>query len=337
MPGFASLHDSRRLVELRELAILDTPPEPEYDDLAALAAAVCGSTVAAVNFVDEGRHFTKAVVGLPGACGDSVANDLSLCAATLQTADGVLVVDDTHADPRWRDHPLIASGPRIGFYAGVSILSRGQRVGVVCASGSEPRKITEQQRAALAALARQAERRLDLRRRNAALHELALTDGLTGLANRAMLFDRLEQAVANRERSGGDIGVLFCDVDDFKGINDRLGHAVGDRLLCDLAERLRGESRDTDTVARIGGDEFVVVCPRLGSEAQLDALAQRVAGAAHERHRIADDERAPRLSVGAVVARDGERPADILRRADATMYLAKATSPTHRPQPVSIA
>jgi diguanylate cyclase (GGDEF)-like protein len=320
-----SIDDSRRLVELRRLSILDTPPEPDFDDLAALAAAVCGSQVGAVNFVDDERHFTKAIVGVSGACGESVSNDVSFCAATVQTADGVLVVNDTYADDCWRAHPLVAAGPRVGSYAGVSILSRGQRVGVICAFGSESREVGDRERAALRALARQAEQLLELRRRNAALHELALTDGLTGLANRTLLFDRLEFALADRERTGGEIGVLFCDVDDFKGVNDRFGHEAGDRLLRDIAERLRGESRDSDTVARIAGDEFVVVCPRLESEGQLVALADRIAGAAQPRRTMADGSLAPGCSVGAVVARPGERPADILRRADATMYAAKAT------------
>ena len=322
VPNFTPLNDSSRLAELRQLAILDTPPEAEYDDLAALAAAVCRSAIAAVNFVDDQRHFTKAIFGLGRS--ESVRNELSFCAATVQTADGLLVVPDTHADERWRDHPLVTAGPQVGFYAGVSIVSRGQRVGVICAFGSESRDITRQERDALAALARQAAGHLELRRRNTELHKLAVTDPLTGLANRTLLFDRLELALADRDRTGGEVGVLFCDVDHFKDVNDRFGHEAGDRQLCEIAELLQAETRETDTAARIAGDEFVLVCPRLQSEAQLDALADRVARAAQQRRGTADTSMTPTLSVGAVVARRGERPADILRRADAAMYAAKA-------------
>ncbi len=201
----ASLNDSRRLAELRALEILDTTPEPDYDDLAALAAAVCRSPVAAVNFVDDERHFTKAIFGMPDARGSSVANSLSFCAATVQAADGVLVVPDPEADERWRDHPLVTGGPKVGFYAGVSIITRGERVGVVCVCGGEPREVSDQERTALATLARQAAEHLELRRRNAELHRLAVSDPLTGLANRTMLLDRLDRALAERDRTGGEV------------------------------------------------------------------------------------------------------------------------------------
>ncbi len=324
MPNTTSLSDPHRLAALQQLAILDTPPEPDYDDLAALAAAVSRSRVAAINFVDDERHFTKAVFGMPEAQGGSVANDLSFCAATVCSPDGVLVVPDTQAEARWRDHPLVTDGPRVGFYAGASIVSAGERVGVVCVFDTEPREVTDQVRDALETLARQAAAHLELRRRNAELRGLAVTDPLTGLANRTLLFDRLELALVDRGRTGGNVGVLFCDVDDFKRLNDTYGHEAGDALLCDIADCLRAAARDTDTVARIAGDEFVLICPRLTREADVNAVADRVTAVGKERRPMPDGSPPPRLSIGAVVAGDGERPADILRRADAAMYAAKA-------------
>ncbi len=211
------LNDVRRLSELRALAILKTAPESGYDDRAALAAALAGSPVAAVNFVDVDRHFTKAIVGLPEAAGGSVSNDLSFCAAPIQEPTGVLVVPDTHADPRWSEHQLVAGGPQVGFYTGVSLESRGERVGVLCAFGFEAQDVNDRTRTALMTLARQAETQLELRRRNFELSELAVSDPLTGLANRTLLFDRLDLALSERARSGADVGVLFCDVDGFKG------------------------------------------------------------------------------------------------------------------------
>lgn len=245
-------------------------------------------------------------------------------------AGGVLVVSDTRADEVWREHPLVTGGPRVGFYAGASIFSRGERVGVVCAYGSEARDVTPQERAALEALSRQAAGHLELRRRPAEPHDLALTDALTGLANRRLLVDRLERALADRERAGGEVGVLFCVLDDFKAVNDRFGHEAGDRLLRDHADHLRLESRAGDTVGRFAGDEFVVVCPRLDSEADLIAIAGRVERAADQRPLMPDGSLSPGLSVGAVIARTGERPVDILGRPDAAMYDAKAESSTRR-------
>ena len=135
-----------------------------------------------------------------------------------------------------------------------------------------------------------------------------------------LLFDRLELALTERARSGGDVGVLFCDVDDFKSINDRHGHQVGDRVLCDVADRLRRHVRSVDTVARIAGDEFVIVCPQVTAGA-LDLL---VAGITHASDRVLPDgSHAPSLSVGTVMASAGEDAASILRRADFEMYAAK--------------
>jgi diguanylate cyclase (GGDEF)-like protein len=322
------LGDARRLAALRELAILDTPAESDFDDVARLAAAVCRSPVAAVNFVDGERHFTKAVVGMPEALGGSVRNDLSFCAATVQSRDGVLAIPDTRTDDHWRDHPMVAGGPGLGFYMGASIHSAGERVGVVCAFGTEPRTVTAQDREALVTLARQVERHLEVRRRNTELRDLALTDPLTGLANRTLLYDRLQHALAHRSRVGRGVGVLYCDVDDFKGINDRLGHEEGDALLCDIAATLRSVARASDTVARIAGDEFVIVCPHVDHQSDLDTVRTRLEEAIAWQRPLRDGSPPPRVSVGAVLADPGDSAADILRRADHAMYGAKRR--THR-------
>ena len=320
MRHVSSLNERRRLSALRDLEILDTTPESDYDDLAALAASVCDSPVAAVNFVDDARHFTKAIVGMPAAKGGSVPNDLSFCAATVARPEGILVVGNTRAADRWSEHPLVTGGPRVGFYAGVSITSRGERVGVICAFGPEPREVTDAQRTALQTLARHAESQLEVRRRNAELRDLAVTDPLTRLGNRVRLFDRLELALDERARSGGDVGVLFCDVDDFKSINDRHGHQVGDRVLCDIADRLRRHVGPLDTVARIAGDEFVIVCPRVTAR-RLNRIATRITDP--DDRPLPDGSRAPRLSAGTVIAFADEDAAAVLRRADHEMYAIK--------------
>mgnify|MGYP000695753452 CR=1 FL=1 len=314
-----ALGDPRRLNVLRDLAILDTSTEPAYDDIAALAAAACDSPIAAVNFVDADRHWTKAAVGVEP--GGSVAADLSFCAATVQAPGGHLVLGDAHAEDGWRDHPLVVGGPRVRFYAGASIVVGGEPVGVVCVFGSEPREVTDSHRRSLEALARQAATELELRSRNAELRELAVHDPLTGLANRTLLLDRLQSALARREREGGEIGLLFCDLDDFKQVNDRHGHEAGDRVLRLTAERLRVAVRPTDTVARFAGDEFVVVCPGLAAARELEAIVARVQRAVHAPG--PGPAPPPRLSIGAVLVGEDEPAADALRRADEAMYAAK--------------
>lgn len=141
-----------------------------------------------------------------------------------------------------------------------------------------------------------------------------------------MLFDRFNLALAERERSAREVGVLFCDVDDFKSVNDRFGHKAGDRLLCDIADRLRSAARDVDTIARIAGDEFVLICPGLSGCAELDAIAERVARGVAGMNAMPDGSAAPHLTVGAVLAGGGEVAAEVLHRADVAMYTAKAAA-----------
>lgn len=319
-----ALGDPDRLAVLRELAILDTPPEPAFDDIARLAAACCNSAIAVVNFVDDGRHWTKAAFGVEGGPGASVAADVSFCAATVEAEGGSLSVTDPLNSERWRSHPFVVGAPFLRYYAGAAIVVSGQPVGVVCVFGDESRQIGRHEEEALAALARQAAATLELRRHNDDLRAVALRDPLTGLANRTLLLDRLELAIAQRRRGGGEVGVLFCDVDDFKLVNDRWGHETGDRLLCRVADLLQEATRQTDTVARFAGDEFVVVCPGLEGADELEAVVERVARAVREREHARVRPVPLRLSIGAALLAGRESAADVLRRADQAMYDAKA-------------
>jgi diguanylate cyclase (GGDEF)-like protein/PAS domain S-box-containing protein len=150
-----------------------------------------------------------------------------------------------------------------------------------------------------------------------------LHDSLTGLPNRVLLSDHLAQALARAHRNGLHVGVLFVDLDNFKDVNDSLGHDAGDELLIDVARRLRGCLRDADTAARLGGDEFVVVCEDLATREEAAAVAERVEQALD----IAIDVRGHKVSVSAslgVAISDGsDRADDMLRKADSAMYRAK--------------
>ncbi|MHB8719021.1 MAG: EAL domain-containing protein [Candidatus Dormibacteria bacterium] len=153
----------------------------------------------------------------------------------------------------------------------------------------------------------------------------ALTDDLTGLANRTLLADRMRQAVLHLERSPGFVGVLMLDLDHFKAINDTLGHDAGDGVLIEAARRIEHLARPEDTVARFGGDEFVLVVEALSDPADLTAFADRIVAGLRVPYRVGADEVVVTVSVGIAVASQPDCvPADLLREADMAMYRAKS-------------
>jgi diguanylate cyclase (GGDEF)-like protein/PAS domain S-box-containing protein len=163
------------------------------------------------------------------------------------------------------------------------------------------------------------------RETEARLAHQALHDPLTGLPNRALLFDRLAQAVRSALRGGPGVTVLYLDLDDFKAINDTRGHAVGDRVLIEVANRLSRILRPADTVARLGGDEFAVVAGGLPEDAARD-LAERVALAVTEPVDLFEPDESLPIAASVGMAHSSAVPLDVdalLSAADAAMYRAK--------------
>jgi diguanylate cyclase (GGDEF)-like protein/PAS domain S-box-containing protein len=149
----------------------------------------------------------------------------------------------------------------------------------------------------------------------------ALHDPLTGLANRTLLRDRLELALARSERENAPTGVLFVDLDEFKDVNDRFGHAAGDAVLAEVAERLRAAVRPADTVARLGGDEFIVICEDVERATAVE-LGQRLDAAIRRPLAVGGAEYPLTASIGIALGR--ENPDALLANADAAVYRAKA-------------
>ena len=155
------------------------------------------------------------------------------------------------------------------------------------------------------------------------LTDLTLRDPLTGLANRVLFNDRLAHAVERARRSKERIAVLFIDFDLFKAVNDSLGHAAGDELLCRAADRMRRAVRPTDTVARLGGDEFTVLCEDLGSVGDAACVADRVRVDLERPFDLFGSARSIGVSIGIAEADAGDDAETLLARADAAMYRAK--------------
>jgi diguanylate cyclase (GGDEF)-like protein len=161
-----------------------------------------------------------------------------------------------------------------------------------------------------------------LRRQALTLTHRALHDPLTGLPNRTLLLDRLEVALRRVERTGSQVAVLFIDLDRFKQVNDTLGHHAGDQLLVETAACLQQSIRASDTAARFGGDEFVVLCDGVTGRVEAEAIATRI-------HEGLGRSRGGRLhaSIGIAVAeRPDALPEELIREADAAMLAAKGGS-----------
>lgn len=194
----------------------------------------------------------------------------------------------------------LSDGTHVWLVAGVGGLTDGSRVDADVAV-LHLLDVTEQ-------------RRLQQR-----LHDLALTDSLTGLPNREALTLRLEDAL----ESGTDVGVMYCDLDGFKAVNDTFGHEIGDTVLTEVAGRLTAVLRPGDAVCRLGGDEFVLLCSGLRGAQDAVAIAKRVLAVMAAPFRTAEHKLELGVSIGVSVSRTGATPEALLREADAAMYEAK--------------
>ena len=159
--------------------------------------------------------------------------------------------------------------------------------------------------------------------RQANLYHLATHDSLTGLLNRSHFLECIDQALRRSRRQARHLAVVYVDLDGFKRVNDRGGHSLGDRVLYAIAHRLRHSVRSADMVARIGGDEFAVLCEGLEAAEQADVVARRIAAALTESVEFDGENWAVAASVGAAVDREPDSAEELVDRADQAMYTVK--------------
>ncbi len=205
-----------------------------------------------------------------------------------------------------------------------AILRDGPRdLWIVAPVRNRARSTSEADRKALEAMAAVASDSFARLHLTEEMTHLARHDGLTNLPNRALLLDRVEHALRQARRHGRRIALLFCDLDGFKQVNDRFGHAAGDDVLVDVAQRLGDCVRDTDTVARLGGDEFAILLEDVRPD-QVDAACERILAALRPNAHAGGRELPLSTSIGVALGDTARSAEHLLRNADLAMYEAKA-------------
>ena len=313
-------NEAYRLEALRSYEILDTACEANFDSIARLAAWLTACPISLVSLVDQDRQWFKARHGLSMT---QTPRDQAFCAHAILDPSRPLVVPDATQDVRFADSELVTGQPDIRFYAGIPLVSPdGFPLGTLCVIDHTPRQLAPDVLNALTVLAQSVTTNLELHRSMRQMQRIALTDGLTGLPNRRAFMEALGQGIARQRRDSQPFSVLYLDLDGFKQINDRHGHATGDRVLAEVASVLRASVRRTDTAARIGGDEFAVVLVG-GDGAEASLVGERLR--ARLEQRMAANNWAVTASVGAIsflTPPNSEEAA--LALADDLLYHAKA-------------
>ncbi len=297
------------------LAAILARDQPEWTLLLLLVPVA--TILVAVRSMSENRLAQRRVLGLLEAATQAPdwhtdeQIDTSLVAQAERTLRSTSVV--------LSDEPAGAEG-----ISAPVVLGDGSTRYLVARPQTSVREFTEQDRAALEALSAVGSAAFQRRRLADETTYLARHDALTGLHNRAVFTDRLASAIEDG-RSGGLIAVLYCDLDGFKGINDRLGHRVGDDLLLLVAHRIVASLRPGDTAARLGGDEFGVLLHGLRDAAQAIAIAQRLTESLEAPFDTAGQSLLVQVSIGiAFSGRDGPTASAMINNADTAMYVAKS-------------
>jgi diguanylate cyclase (GGDEF)-like protein len=299
-----------RVPGLHALELLGADPDERFDRFTRLARHLFDTPIALLQLTGSDRRWIKSRIRLDPK---NPRPELGFCSEAL-LRDGVVVVPDTILDERLRDHPLVVDLPEIRFYAGCPLRAPdGSPLGTLCVIDHEPREVSEEDAGVLVDLARM----LELELKSLAL---ATVDELTNLTNRRGFDASAEHTIAMCRRVGEPATLLYFDLDDFKSVNDALGHAAGDRVLRTFARHLRETFRDSDVVARVGGDEFCVLLTSATTE-----HVQRPLSLLKGRLKTREDEPLVSFSVG-IAPYDPSRHATVsalVEEADQRMYRDK--------------
>jgi diguanylate cyclase (GGDEF)-like protein len=327
----AEIGERQRLIEALstiERMIADRAPLSDILDLiVADTARLVGDEVVGLRLLDQDLSGVLRVVASHGLAPDTfeevVEGRVGLGAGGLALAEDEVVIIEGYPEHSAALLPLVNHGVQAA--AAAPIRQAGQPVGsLVTASRLRGRRYRQTEREALVAFADHASLAVNDAARTRHMLHSALHDALTGLPNRALFSDRLEQRLLGGRRKRAATAVLFLDIDALKRINDSLGHLVGDEVLIEIARRLSATVRAEDTVARLSGDEFTVLLDAVDSEGDALAAADRLLEAVRQPLDAAGRRLSVTASIGVRMARAGvDRSADVLRGADLAMYEAK--------------
>jgi diguanylate cyclase (GGDEF)-like protein/PAS domain S-box-containing protein len=237
-------------------------------------------------------------------------------------ANGAIVTTDYASEQRFRPTSLLEQHGGAATIA-VVVGAKQRPYGVLAAHSRSPRDFRPDELDFLQAIANVLAEAMARESAEDQMRHQALHDPLTGLPNRTLLLERVSHWLKRANRSDRTAAVLFVDVDHFKVVNDALGHELGDELLRLVARRLHGALRPSDTVARVGGDEFVILCEDIASDNEAVALVQRLSGTLEEPFKIAGRSHCVTASIGIAVWEPGASADELIRNADAAMYTAK--------------
>lgn len=258
-------NEQSRLETLRSLNVLDTPPEERFDRLTRMAKKLFDVPIALVSLIDENRQWFKSCIGLDA---NETSRDISFCGHAILSGE-LFIIPNALEDERFADNPLVVNEPYIRFYAGCTIKAgNGQKLGTLCIIDDKPHNLTKEDLESLVDLTSLVEREL------AAIH-LATEDDLTKITNRRGFMQLGQHSVNLCIRQKNPASLIFIDLDNFKTINDNFGHAEGDLALTVFAKILQDTCRSSDIVARLSGDEFVVMVTN-GEKEIAEGLVERL-------------------------------------------------------------
>ena len=247
----AAADDEARLQALYDLDILDTPPDESFERITRLAKVVMNTPIVTIALVDRDRLWFKSCFGLGAS---QVERDISFCSRTIQH-QVPLIICDAQQDPDYRENPFVVNDPHIRFYMGVPLrTSEGFNVGTLCIMDHIPREPLPEQLAVMQDLAGLVVEELELR-------QLAHSDSLTGAMTRRAFMQEGRRALAHSLRTRAPLTCVILDIDHFKSVNDRYGHAAGDLVLKAAVSVCQENLRAMDSFGRIGGEEFAILFP----------------------------------------------------------------------------